>query len=146
MNAIRFGACLAAVTVLAGCQTFPRYTAPQGSDTATVDVSRANVTVLCADGKGYTVSTPPGRKLSVPTNLGRVTLYSFIYLADYNVSYSCQPGLSFQPKAGEEYLFNIELEDQMCLPDLYRKEEGSRVGLAMEASVARPGACAMPGK
>jgi hypothetical protein len=146
MSALRIATGLAVVSLLSACQTFPRYNLAQGGPTATVDVSRANVTVLCSGGKGYSVPTVRGGKLLIPANEGRVTLYSFIVLADYNVTYSCSPGLSLQPKAGEEYLFNIEFEDQKCLAELYRKAEGNRVGLAIETSLAGPGLCAMPGK
>jgi hypothetical protein len=146
MNALRIATVLAAFSLLSACQTFPAYKVAQSGDMATVDVSRAAVTVLCTGGKGYSVPSMRGGKLLIPADSGRVTLYSFIYLADYNVSYSCSPGLSFQPKAGEEYLFNIELEDQRCLPELYRKVDGNRIGLAFEDTLAGPGSCAMPGK
>lgn len=146
MSPLRITAFVVAGSLLAACQTFPRYQAPLHG-TAIVDVSRANVTTICTGGKGYSVAGAAGGKLAVPVDAGPVTLYSFIYLQDYNVSYSCYPGLSFQPQAGSEYLFNIELDGQRCMPDLYRKDPANtRIGLQLEPSVERPGACAMPGK
>ena len=146
MSGLRLCLLAGACSVLAACQSFPAYRVPTGPTTL-VDVSRAQVTTICTGGKGYSVGkAAPGGKLPVPTDAGPVTLYAFVYLADYNVSYSCMPGLSFQPVAGSEYLFNLELEDQRCLPEIYRKGGENRTGLAIEASSARPGACAMPGK
>jgi hypothetical protein len=146
MSAVRMMAWVGAGVLLAACQSFPAYLPPANAN-AMVDVSRTSVTTICTGGKGYSVGKAArGGKLALPTDAGPVTLYAFVYLADYNVSYTCTPGLSFQPVVGGEYLFNIELEDQRCLPDLYRQGTENRTGLAIEASVGRPGACAMPGR
>jgi hypothetical protein len=145
MNPVRMLLAGAAATLLSACQTFPRYIPPT-QDVAYVDVSRSQVTAVCTGGRGYTVAATPGKKLAVPVNAGPVTLYAFLYIQDYNVSYSCYPGLSFQPEAGAEYLFNMEIDAQACFPEIYRKAEGNRTGLAIEPSAGKPGTCAMPGK
>lgn len=129
--------------LLSACQSFPPYGSPAaGTDIATIDLSRSNVSSICVNGELYTVTRASGdlTKLPVPTNT-RVGINSFYYYSGYQVSYSCAPGISFQPKAGEHYLVTFENDSNGCRLEVYRKDEPSRIGLAIERSIAQAQYC-----
>lgn len=126
---------------LAGCVSLPPYRAPSASaETATVDVGRINASAICVDGTLYKLGATPGRQVQVPTNT-RVALYSFVYISDYDASYSCYPGVSFQPRSGANYLMNLEYDSKACKLEVYRKEEQAPIGLALEPSAGPPVFC-----
>lgn len=130
-----------AMLLLAACTTLPPYRAPAASaETAVVDVSRIDPSAICVDGKLYKLDAVPGKKLQVPTDT-RVALHSFVYISDYNMNYSCYPGVSFQPKPGAEYLMNLEMDSRACVLEVYRKDSELPVGLALELSEGPPQYC-----
>lgn len=133
-------AAIAAAT-LCGCVSLPPYFAPPaGEQTAIVDTSRVKPTAICTNGTLYSVSAPRDNRLVVPTNT-RVALYSFVQLADYNVTYTCNPGISFKPANGVSYLLNLEIEDQKCRMEVYKQGGSNRTGLDVEASVGAAQYC-----
>jgi FKBP-type peptidyl-prolyl cis-trans isomerase len=133
-------AALAAAT-LCGCVSLPPYTGPAaGEPTAIVDTSRVKPTSICTNGTLYSVKAPRDNKLVIPAS-GRVALYSFVELYDYNVTYSCGPGISFKPANGVSYLLNMEIEDQVCRLEIYRQGGKNRTGLDLEMSIAGPQYC-----
>lgn len=135
-----------AIVVLAaasasGCANLPPYREPAPSEaTATVDVSRINPGAICVAGKLYGLAARPGGQVVVPTDT-RVALHSFLYIADYQVSYSCYPGVSFQPVPGERYLMNLEYDSKACHLEVYRKDDAAPVGLDLVPSVGPPVYC-----
>jgi len=133
-------AVLAAAT-LSGCVSFPPYPGPAaGEPTAIVDTSRVKPTTICTNGTLYTVKAPRDNKLVIPAT-GRVGLYSFVQLYDYNVTYTCDPGVSFKPANGVSYLLNMEIEDQKCRLEVYREGGKNRTGLDLEMSIGAPQFC-----
>jgi hypothetical protein len=130
-----------AAATLSGCVSLPPYVAPAaGEPTAIVDTSRVQPTSICSNGTLYSVKAPRDNKLVVPAN-GRVAIYTWVELYDYNVTYSCGPGVSFQPAKGASYLLNLQIEDQKCLMEVYRQGGQNRTGLDIEPSAAGPQFC-----
>ena len=145
MNAWPRPACaLVLASVLSGCASLPPYRPPMPSaQTAMVDVSRISADAICVDSTVYEVGTVAGGKLIVPTD-GRIALHSSVYIADYDVNYSCYPGISFQPRAGAEYLMNLEVGSSACRLEVYRKDEAAPVGLALVPSIGPSTWCGKP--
>lgn len=141
MRVPRILAAAALVGMLSACVGLPPYKAPPaGPETATVDVSRMNASSICTDGTLYSVGRVKDGRLTVPTT-SRVALYSWVYISDYDTSYSCMPGVSFKPEAGGSYLMNLELESKGCRVEVYRQGADNRIGLDVEASAAPPQYC-----
>ena len=145
MNAWPRPACaLVLASVLSGCASLPPYRPPMPSaQTAVVDVSRISADAICVDSTVYEVGEVAGGKLIVPTD-SRIALHSFVYIADYDVNYSCYPGISFQPRAGAEYLMNLEVGSSACRLEVYRKDEAAPVGLALVPSIGPSTWCGKP--
>ena len=133
-------AALAAAT-LSGCVSFPPYVPPAaGEPSAIIDTSRVNASLLCSNGTLYSVKAPKDNKLTVPADR-RIAVYSALTLVDYNVTYSCSPGLSFKPVSGVSYLLNLEVENQVCRIEVYREGAKNRTGLDLEWTVRGPQDC-----
>ena len=142
MSLLRVLPILAASAALSACATLPPYAAPPaGADTATLDLSRlANAGPICVNGSQYALGSIKDGKLIVPTT-GRIGLYSFLLIADYNVTYTCHPGISFRPAPGEVYLVNMEATGSGCLLEVYRKSDRNRIKLDIEATAGLPQYC-----
>ena len=141
MNRTSLTVAALAACVASGCSSLPRYAGPAaGEPTAIVDTSRVQPTMICTNGTLYQVGPARDNRLAIPTS-SRVALYHFVYIDDYNVSYTCNPGISFQPVNGLTYLFNLEIEDQKCRVEIYREGESNRTGLGLEWSVRPPQYC-----
>jgi len=141
MKSIRMAIALSACAALTACAGFPPYQPPPaGPDVATIDLSRFNADSICTGGELYSIRKVEGDKLLVPTT-SRVALYSWVYISDYYMNYSCMPGVSFQPVAGETYLMNLELDSKACHAEVYRHSPDSRVGLDLVYSEGPPALC-----
>lgn len=137
---VRMGLPALAALALTACVGFPPYKGPaHGAPTAVVDVHRINATSICTDGKFYSLPANTGLVLLPAT--GRVGIYSFMSIADYNVTYTCAPGLSFKPEPGQEYLMNVENDGKGCKLEVYRKSDANRIGLELEPSVGAGAYC-----
>jgi hypothetical protein len=136
---VRMSLAVSTMLALTACVGFPAYQGPApGAPSAVVDIHRINASSICTDGKFYSIPSANGGKLLLPAT-GRIGLYSFVSIVDYNVSYTCAPGLSFQPEPGQEYLMNLETDGEGCKLEVYRKSDANRIGLELEPSVG-PGA------
>jgi hypothetical protein len=128
--------------MLPACVTLPPYKAPSKDDpnVAIVDVSRIPSGSICTGGVLYTLGNMKTKDIPVPTN-SRAGVYSFVYIAEYQVSYSCQPGISFQPEPGKHYLMNLEIQDQKCNLEVYEKSDANRTGLQLVPKIGPPEYC-----
>jgi hypothetical protein len=83
---------------------------------------------LSQDGQGY-AQVPAGARVSIEES----------YMASNGTySYSCSPGVSFQPEASKHYAMSFDLRDGMCYASLFREDDSTPTGLALEPSVGRP--------
>jgi hypothetical protein len=127
---------LLAGTSMCACTGFPTYKAPPaGPDTATIDVSRINASTLCTNGHFFTIGPVKDGQLVVPAT-GRTAVYSWVSIAEYQVTYTCMPGVSFQPDAGQSYLLNLEVDGKACRLEIYQKGAPNRIGLDLVRSAA----------
>lgn len=135
-------AALPLTLVLVACASLPPYAQPSpGPLTATLDVSRlGNVGPICTDGNQYALGAIKDRKIIVPAT-GRVGLYSFLIISDYNMNYTCHPGISFKPEPGQTYVLNMETESKGCMLEVYRKSDINRIGLDVESTAGPPQFC-----
>ena len=130
---IKYGSlALLLAATLSACSSLPPYRAPVASDkTATVDVSRINANSICVNGELYGIGSVPNKQLIVPTD-SRVAIYAWVYISEYYSNYSCMPGISFRPKPGANYLMNLELQSDVCVIEVYRKDDAMPLGLDVE--------------
>lgn len=141
MSPLRYAAIALLCTALAACAGFPPYLGPApGLPTARIDLQRAHADTLCVGGKLYSLTAPQPKVLVVPA-VGRVGLYSFASIADYNVTYTCMPGISFKPVPDETYLLNFENDSKACHLEVYHEGAANRIGLDVEPSVGNPAYC-----
>lgn len=133
---------MAGAMLLSGCSSLPRYVPPSADlPQATVDVSLLPQPSVCVAGKLYSANKGPDGRISVPATGARVAIHSFVYIDDYNVSYSCYPGISFRPEEGAGYTTRVEIEDQKCRLEVYREGAKNRVGLDLVESIGPPYLC-----
>lgn len=141
MKMIRTLGVLCGMALMTACSSLPRYQPPPaGPDVAMVDLSRINANAICTGGELYDIGPVEDNMLPVPTD-SRVALYGWVYISDYYASYSCMPGISFQPEPGVTYLMNLELESKSCRAEVYRTGADNRVGLDVVPSVGPPSLC-----
>lgn len=142
MNDVLKIAAMGAALFSIGCASLPPYQAPSKTDpgSAILDLSRIPSGSICTNGVLYAFNNSREKELAVPTG-GRVGISSYVMMADYQVTYSCYPGLSFKPEAGKQYLLNVEIEDQKCRLEIYQKGAQSRTGLALVPGVLPPQYC-----
>lgn len=142
MNVLLKTAVMGAALLSVACAGLPPYQAPSKSDpgSAIVDFSRIPSGSICTNGVLYAFNNSREKEQAVPTG-GRVGISSYVMMADYQVTYSCYPGLSFKPEAGKQYLLNVEIEDQKCRLEVYEKGAPNRTGLALVPNVLPPQFC-----
>jgi len=142
MNDVLKIAAMGAALFSIGCASLPPYQAPPKTDpgAAILDLSRIPSGSICTNGVLYAFNNSREKELAVPTG-GRIGISSYVMMADYQVTYSCYPGLSFKPEAGKQYLLNVEIEDQKCRLEIYQKGAQNRTGLALVPGVLPPQYC-----
>jgi len=140
-DGLKFDARGAALFTIGGA-SLPPYQAPPKTDpgAAILDLSRIPSGSICTNGVLYAFNNSREKELAVPTG-GRIGISSYVMMADYQVTYSCYPGLSFKPEAGKQYLLNVEIEDQKCRLEIYQKGAQNRTGLALVPGVLPPQFC-----
>lgn len=127
----------ALVLSLSACSLAPYKPAP-GEPTAVINVKNVPGPSICTDkGRRYSLVPDRNNEAKIPAN-ERLTLYSFVYIAGYNVSWSCMPGIGFTPEAGKAYYGTVESENQRCRYELYRAGADNRIGLDFEPTIAPP--------
>lgn len=138
----QWAAMVCAVAALSGCAMLPRYEAPPaGPDTATIDMSRFVVANVCHHGKAYSLQKPADGKVVVPVD-GRIRVTGIAQFMGFNVIYTCTPGISFQPEAGQTYFMNLRALSQGCIMEVYKIDPSEpRVGLTMVPDVAPSARC-----
>ncbi len=132
----QWAAAVLAVVSLSGCSMLPRYEAPPaGPDTATIDMSRFAVANVCHHGKAYSLQKPADGKVVVPVD-GRIRVTGIAQFMGFNMIYTCTPGISFQPEAGQTYFMNLRALSQGCIMEVYKIDPSEpRVGLTMVPDV-----------
>jgi hypothetical protein len=126
-----------ATLLLGGCMILPKYTPAAGEPVATIQADRLPSPSFCADGVGYDAKVAPDGTIQVPANK-RVSLYSYVVLADYNVTYTCMPGRSFTFEPGKRYVGAVQHLTGGCAIDLVQLNDGTETGLAPEPSESGP--------
>ncbi len=142
MNLLIKVAVLASFLQLTACVSLPQYKAPSTNDPgiAILDLSRIPSGSICSAGVLYSFNNSREKELAVTTT-GRIGISSYVQMADYQVTYSCYPGVSFKPEAGKRYLLNLEIEDQRCRLEIYEKGAKNRTSLALVPDLGPPQYC-----
>lgn len=132
---------LVAITsvLLSGCFITP-YKHPSGQPAARINVKAANSPFLCTKGKQYSLTAGQSGYTKIPAN-ERVTIGSNFTASGYNVTYSCAPRISFEPKEGELYYQDFEIESNRCMAFVYREVDINPAGVDFEPSVGAAGDC-----
>jgi len=121
---------------LAGCLPIYR----PGAGTALTDVKlspnmRNDALTLCVDATCYTAHPRKGH-LQVPVGHD-VTIFRNFVAGGYQVTYSCYPGMRFQPQADLAYYADFEIRADRCGFWIFRLDPSSRVGIAFDPTARR---------
>lgn len=126
-----------ATLLLGGCMVLPKYVPAAGEPVAIIQADRLPSPSFCADGVGYDATVAADGTMQVPANK-RISLYSYVVLADYNVTYTCMPGASYTFDPGKRYVAAIEHVQGGCAIDLVQVRDEAETGLATEPSESGP--------
>lgn len=124
---------LVLIVLISGC--VPPYVAPKGN-TVQLNIEELPNPWICIDKKIYPLKSDSEGNTRVPAG-SRVVVGSHHYWEGYNVSYRCNPSISFIPKVDVSYFANWEVIDEMCRVEIYQISDKNRVGLDFEPSVNR---------
>ena len=137
MSRNRLLALPAVFALLGGCMILPTYAPAAGEPVAIIQADRLPSPSFCADGVGYDAKVAADGTIQVPANK-RVSLYSYVVLADYNVTYTCMPGASYTFDPGKRYIGAVQHVPGGCAIDLVQLSDATDTGLAPEPSESGP--------
>ncbi|MFY2765247.1 hypothetical protein [Arenimonas sp. MALMAid1274] len=127
----------AAAALLGGCVILPTYAPAAGEPVAIIQADRLPSPSFCADGVGYDAKVAKDGTIQVPANK-RISLYSYVVRADYNVTYTCVPGASYTFEPGRRYVGAVQDVTGGCAIDLVQLSDTTDTGLAPEPSQSGP--------
>lgn len=120
--------------LVAGCATTQPYQFSSGEKNALLKKG-AGIS-MCKDGKFYRLPPVDGESATpIPADGGRITLIAAMTYSGYNVTYSCYPSISFQPREGETYLVNSFVRGDKCYAELVREDLVQQTGVAFVPSI-----------
>ncbi len=138
-GAVRLGLPFA-LTILGGCPVGPRYELPLHSETAKLKVASLTQSWICAQGAKRSFS--PDKDGYATIRAGERVIVGVQYSGQgYNVTYSCDPSVSFIPWAGESYYQDFQIEAEKCTAIIYREVRTNPVGLDFVSNLDKGGSC-----
>ncbi|MFN3581822.1 MAG: hypothetical protein ACK4VV_15280 [Pseudomonas sp.] len=124
---------------LTGCQTYQNYDIQPQGPTAQIDLSSLPDPWICIHSTRLSVKSPKAGLVTIPAG-SRITVGSIFTWQGYNVTYSCDPSMSFIPVEGESYYVHGEIIAEACSTQVFVKSDKNRVGLDLVETIAR-GTC-----
>jgi hypothetical protein len=123
---------VSAAALLGGCVVLPVYEPAVGEATAALDTEFMPPTIaICVDGAGYKVRKDADGTVRLPADR-RISLYTTLVMADYNVTYTCHPGASYQFDPTKRYVATVHNDSRGCAIDLVQENPDTPTGLAVE--------------
>jgi hypothetical protein len=123
------------LNLLTACSTLPVYEAEQAQEISELNVVLVGDSWVCFDSTQFILKHADGGYATIPSGR-KITIGNYHKWDGYgSVYYSCNPSLSFVPKAGERYFLNREIKKDKCFLEIYREGANNRVGLEKVESV-----------
>ena len=123
------------VLLISGCAILPPYVAP-ADNVVNLNVNDLPDPWICVNKKMFALKADSQGNAKVPTG-SRIVVGSRHSWQGYNVTYSCNPSVSFIPQTGISYFANWEIIDEGCRVEIYKITDDNRVGLDFERSIDR---------
>lgn len=123
------------VLLLSSCAT-PYAFAPD-ERYASVKLVLGDTISMCKDGKMYKLDTEMGKDVvRVPVG-SRISIGTYMSYSGYNVTYTCNPFLSFSPVEGQHYITDSNVITDNCYIDIVKIDDSTKTGLAVDDTVGR---------
>lgn len=119
--------------ILVGCAT--PYPFATDEKRASVKLLNMSSVTMCRGRELYRLTAAEGKsEVHVPVG-ERISVGTSMSYSGYNVTYSCNPFLSFLPKEGMTYILHNGLIGDKCFVELVQEDKKVETGVSFESSV-----------
>lgn len=119
---------LSSAVWLMSCAFIPTYKLSENQNYSRVNLKELSNAWVCVNKKKYGLKKEDDGYAKVPSDV-RLTIGSIHSWSGYNITYSCEPSVSFVPVGGQKYYINWAIREERCYVEVYREGAQNRVGL-----------------
>lgn len=124
-----------ALSMSVGCAISPPYPFAKDEKTASMKFLNMSGAKMCRGGEFYQLAPPEGKSEALVPVGARISVGTYMSYSGYNVTYTCYPFLSFEPKEGVTYILHNGLRGDKCFVELVREDKKAETGVSFEPSI-----------